>query len=97
MDCWQRGAEAQGYQLYFAVGMGIAVAACVFLLEIGRQILGERQVEVVSLAAVADVHAPLIIHASLPGFLMKISCRLFFESSEFLRQTRVRNLIGHAQ
>src|SRR5712691_7027033 len=72
--------------------MGVAVAALVFLLEFFLQIPRERQVEFVSLAAVADVHARLILHSSLPGFLTKIFCGFFLQSGELSLQLSVWNL-----
>src|SRR5258706_4318353 len=76
--------------------MMVAVAALVFLLEFFQEIPGERQVEFVSLAAVADVHARLIVHSSVPGFFAKIFRRLLFQSSELFRQLSVRNFARDA-
>src|SRR5258708_26969139 len=76
--------------------MGVAVAAFVLLLEIGEQIPGEGQVEFVSLAAVADVHACLIVNSSLPRFLTKIFCGFFLQSGELSLQLSVRNFTCNA-
>src|SRR6202051_401156 len=74
--------------------MGVAVAAGVFFLKIGDQVLGEGNIEFVSLAAVAEVGGALIVHSSLPGFLMKILCGIFFQGCEFLGDAGVRKFIG---
>ncbi len=76
--------------------MGVAVAALVFLLEFFLQIPRERKVEFVSLAAVADVHARLIVHSSLPGFVVKIFCGFFLQSGELSLQLSVWNLACNA-
>src|SRR5712691_3149707 len=76
--------------------MGVAVAALVFLLEFFLQIPRERQVEFVSLAAVADIDAALIVHSSLPRFFPEIACGLFSQGSEFLCETSVWNLARDA-
>ena len=80
------GAEAEGYEFDFAIGMDVAVAAVVFLLEISQQILREREVEFVSLAAVAEVDAAVVVRTSLPGFVAKISCARLFRGGEFAIQ-----------
>ena len=51
------GAEAEGHQFYFAIWMGIAIAAAMFLLEVAQEIFRGWKVEFVSLAAIADVDA----------------------------------------
>jgi hypothetical protein len=49
-----------------ASGMGVAIAALVLLVKIGEQILAERQVALVSLAAAANVEAPMRMHSTVP-------------------------------
>ena len=74
--------------------MGVAVAAVMFVLEVAEEIFGERNVEFVSLAAVADVDAAVVVRASLPGLVAKISCGSFFQSCEFAIQLRRGNFAG---
>jgi hypothetical protein len=80
----QCGAEAEGYQFYLSTRVGVAIAAVVFLVEVGEQIVAEREIEFVSLAAVAEVNAALIVNISLPGFVMKVFRGLFLQRLEFL-------------
>src|SRR5229473_245047 len=72
--------------------MGIAVPACMFPLKCLLKISGERQVEFVSLAAVADVDALLIMNFPLPCLPVKIFLRSLFQCSELLRQARMWKL-----
>src|SRR5580658_6092403 len=68
--------------------MGIAVAAVVFLLEISEQMPGEGKVQFVSLAAVAEVDAALVVNSSRPSFVVKIFRSSFLEGREFAIQSR---------
>ena len=56
----------------------------------------KRDVEFVSLAAVAEVDAAVVVRASLPGFFAKIFCGGFFQGGEFAIQFVGGNFSGDA-
>src|ERR1035437_444249 len=89
-------AEAEGHQLYFTSWVDVAVAAVVFLLEIAQEIFRERDIELVSLAAVAEVDAAVVVRFSLPRFVAKISCGGIFQGGKFAIQLRGGNFAGDA-
>src|SRR2546423_13698504 len=74
--------------------MGVAVAAEVFLLEITEQIFRERNVELVSLAAIAEVYAAVVLRSSLPILVCEISSGSFLQGGEFLIQLRGGDFFG---
>src|ERR1700733_1807596 len=74
--------------------MDIAVAAAVFLLEVVQEIFCERDVEFVSLAAVADIDAAIVVRYSPPAFLAKTSCGGFFQGGKFAIQFLRGNFAG---
>ncbi len=67
----QDRAKAEGDQFDFAGGVGVAVAAVVFLLEIAEEILREGEVEFVPLTAVAEVNSAKVFGSTVPGFIPK--------------------------
>src|SRR5579862_7966155 len=66
--------------------MSVAVAAVVLLLKVTQKIFGEGDVEFVSLAAVADVDAAVVVRVSLPGLAAKIFRGRFLKLCEFAIQ-----------
>jgi hypothetical protein len=81
-----QGAEAEGHQLYFAIWMGVAIAAAMFLLKIAQEIFRGWKVELISLAAIADVDAATKMRSSLPRLVAKIFGSIFFQGGKFAIQ-----------
>src|SRR6266568_3237793 len=74
--------------------MGVAVAAVVFLLEVAEEILADRDIEFVSLAAVTNVDAAVVVRSSLPAFLAEIFGGRSFQSRKFVIQLLGWNFSG---
>src|SRR5258708_1523585 len=81
-------AQPERHQLHFPRGMGITIPPFMFPLKCFLQIPCERQVEFVSLTAVTDVDAWLIVNSPLPCFFLKNLRGLFLQSSKFSIQFR---------
>ena len=76
--------------------MRVAVAAVVFLLEIFQQIFCEREVEFVSLAAVAEVDAAVVVRFSGQASSRKSLAAVFSSAANSSIQLRAGNFLGDA-
>ena len=90
------GAKPDCDEFDFAIGMAVAVSPRVGLMKVGEQSARERDVEFVSLAAIANVHTALFADYAGPKLGAEIALGLPRESSEFRFELRQRQLFGGA-
>src|ERR1700722_4467114 len=78
------------------MGMLVAVAAVVFLLEVVWKVFRQRDVEFVALPPAADVYAADGVNFSRPRFAADFFRGSFLELGEFAVQLCLRNFPGDA-